>query len=271
MKAERRHQLQQSDLAKVITKAPSFWQESGGKLLAGVIVVLVIVILVQYRMRTKRQGIVQATQEITNARRINEEIQQLALFAGAPAQELATRRRVSFNEANDALTRAMQASDEPRFQAEALLAKGDLNWSLAMLPPIPGAATQPHLGVKDPKDLLANAAEAYQAVLNNFPDQKHAAIAARFGMAAVHENRHEWDAAKAQYEKLALDAKDIPSYQTLAAARLNALAEISTPVITGTPATMPDIPPAPGTQPVPDILRPPSTTTSTTTTSTTKP
>jgi len=31
MKAQRRHELQQSDLAKVIKQAPGFWQQSGGK------------------------------------------------------------------------------------------------------------------------------------------------------------------------------------------------------------------------------------------------
>jgi predicted negative regulator of RcsB-dependent stress response len=263
MKAERRHKLQQSDLAKVITKAPTFWQESGGKLLAGVIIVLVIVILFQYRMRTKRQGIQQASQEISTARRINEEIQQLAVLAGAPTQEMATRRRVYFNDANDALTRAMQVTDDPKLQAEALLAKGDINWSLAMLPAIPGASTQPSLGVKDPKDLLANAAEAYKAVLDNYPDQKYAVIAARFGMAAINENRGEWDAAKAQYEKAALDAKNFPAYQSLASIKLTTLNELKAPVITGKPSTMPDIPPAgtPATQAVPEILRPNAATT----------
>jgi len=31
MKAQRRHELQQSDLAKVIKQAPGFWQQSGGR------------------------------------------------------------------------------------------------------------------------------------------------------------------------------------------------------------------------------------------------
>jgi hypothetical protein len=154
MKAQRRHELQENELAKVIKNAPGFWQESGGKFLAGAIIILVIVVLVRYRISSKQQGQAQALQEVATARRMIEEI---ATLGYGPASDIAPRRRLFFNDANDALQRAMQASDDPKLQAEALIAKGDLSWTLATLPPIPGAATQPTLQVRDPKDLLATA------------------------------------------------------------------------------------------------------------------
>ena len=60
MKAERRHELAENELAKVIKGAPTFWQQSGGKFLLGLIVVLLIVILIQYRIRTNREGLAAA-------------------------------------------------------------------------------------------------------------------------------------------------------------------------------------------------------------------
>mgnify|MGYP003481722214 CR=1 FL=1 len=45
MKAQRRHELRENELAKVIKGAPSFWQQSGGKLLAALIAVVVIILM----------------------------------------------------------------------------------------------------------------------------------------------------------------------------------------------------------------------------------
>jgi hypothetical protein len=255
MKAQRRHELQENELAKVIKNAPTFWQESGGKFLAGAIVVLIIVILIQYRVSSRRTSQAQALQEISTARRVTEELANVVF--GDPNDQ-ATRRRLFFNDANDALARAMQASDDPKLQAEALVAKGDLNWQLAALPPVPGATTQQALQVRDPKDLLANSAEAYQAVLSNFSDQKYAAIAARFGLAAIAENRKDWDTAKSHYEKAAVETKGMPAYQSMASVRLGLLDQLKTPVIIGKPATQPELGAPPATTQISPLVAAPA-------------
>ncbi|HYO07465.1 MAG TPA: hypothetical protein VER17_00705 [Tepidisphaeraceae bacterium] len=259
MKAERRHELQENELAKVIKKAPNFWQESGGKFLAVSVAVLVIVLLIRYRITSTRQAAVLATERLSNARAFIDELgdprMAAAMMMGAPG-DMANQRRVQFNEANNAIADAIRLSDDKKIQAEALLAKGDLSWTLASLPPIPGSATQPALLIRDPKDLLNTATEAYQQVVNNYADQKYAHVAARFGLAAVAENRSEWEQARTQYEKVATEAKDLPAYQQLAAQRLVRLNEIRQPVLLGTPAVLPPMPTIPGTRPVPDLLRP---------------
>ena len=53
--------------------------------------------------------------------------------------------------------------------------------------------------MKPPKEYLATAAEAYQTVISSYADVTHADIAARFGLAAIHEQRGEWDAGQVQY------------------------------------------------------------------------
>ena len=153
MKAQRRHDLQQNDLSKVITKAPTFWQQSGGKFLAVLVAVLVIVILIRYRISTNRQGQVQARDSLAQARTAINELQGTvqASFSPGAANEAAVQRRSAFNEGNAALSQAMTLSDDRKLQAEALIARGDLNWTAATLPELPGAATQPSLQLRDPR------------------------------------------------------------------------------------------------------------------------
>ena len=260
MKAQRRHKLAENELARVITKAPSFWQDSGGKFLAACVAVLVIVILVRYRINSNRESALAAVQNLATARTIIEEELRRPEVLGVftPPQDAATRRRTLFNDANDAIGRAMTLSDDKKISAEALLAKADLAWTLANLPPLPGAATKPSLGLRDPNELISSAAEAYQTIITNYPDEKYAAIAARFGLAAIAENKGDFDAAKAHYEKVATEAKDFPAYQQLATSRLAMLDTLRKPVLLAPPATEP----AATTKPIsiPDLIRPPTTT-----------
>jgi hypothetical protein len=147
------------------------------------------------------------------------------------------------NDASNAIAEAMRLSDDRKIQAEALIAKGDLNWTLANQPTLQGASTQPSLQLgKDPKELTNLAADAYQTVLSNYADLKYAAIAARFGLAAIAENRGEFDAAKSQYEKIKSENPDSGAFIDQADARLRALEIIRQPVILAAPTTVPTIP-----------------------------
>ena len=243
MKAERRHQLQDNTLAKVITKAPTWWQESGGKMLAAALAVLLIVLLVRYRITSGREARAKAADNLATARAMIDQINQLSLMQMAPPQELAVRRKSFMNDASNAIAQAMRLSDDQKVQAEALIAKGDLNWALANQPVLQGAATQPSLQLgKVPTELIHLAAEAYQAVLNNYADLKHATVAARFGLAAIAENRGEWDAAKSHYEKIKSDNPEGGPFTDQADARLRALDVIRQPVVLAAPTTLPSLP-----------------------------
>ena len=240
MKAKRRHELQQNELAKVIKKAPTFWEDWGSRALALAIAVLIVVILVRYRINSNRQAAAAAVGNLAAARTAIEELAHMAMAPPtAPAPAIASERRQFFNDANNAITDAMRESDDRKIQAEALVAKGDLYFTMASLPPIEGAATQPMLMSKDPKELLSGAHEAYTSVVENYADQAFAKIAARFGLAALAENKGDFDAAKTQYEKLAGETNDWPAYQHAAAVRLNALVDLRKPVRIAQPATIP--------------------------------
>jgi hypothetical protein len=265
MKAERRHELAENELAKVIKGAPTFWQQSGGKFLLGLIVVLLIIVLIQYRMRAGREGVAQATEQLALARGYVDQLQNDAAqmaWMFAPPHEVTQRRKLALSEANSAIDSALRLSDERRIEAEAMLTRGDLNWAAASLPQVPGAATQPALQMKPSKEYLATAAEAYQTVTNNYSDITHADIAARFGLAAIHEQRGEWDQAKQIYAKIAADAGKLAAYKQLADARMTAVDMLRNPVIVGKPATEPAMPesmnPFPAsTRPIPPTIAAP--------------
>jgi hypothetical protein len=166
-----------------------------------------------------------------------------------PPQELASRRRSLFSEAGQAIDQVSELADTPTLQSEGLIAKGDLNWTLANLPELPGASTQPNLQVtRDPKDLIKAAEDAYQTVLSKYSDQQAAAIAARFGLAAIAENRGDWDAAKKQYETVASTANVPQAYLEQARIRLQKLPELQQPVKIEMPTTMPALTDFPTTQ-----------------------
>src|SRR5688572_2922948 len=262
MKAERRHALAENELAKVIKGAPTFWQQSGGEFLLGLVVVLLIILLLQYRMRSNREGLAQASEHLSMARSFIDQLQaetaQMS-WMFAPPHDVTIRRKQAISEANAAIENALRLSEERRIEAEAMLTRGDLNWTAASLPPVPGAATQPSLQMKPSKEYLATAAEAYQTVASSYSDITHADIAARFGLAAIHEQRGEWDQAKAIYGKIAADTSKLGAYKELAEARLTAVDTLRQPVIMGKPATepaMPDFPKSPTTQIPPTIAAP---------------
>ncbi len=111
-------------------------------------------------------------------------------------------------------------------KAQALLLKGDFNFDMANLPDLPGAATQPALRPAESADsLLSNAADAYTQILQNYGSDASAVTAAHFGLAAVAENRGDWNDAKAQYQAV-LDSGTEAPYKALASRRLLLLPQL---------------------------------------------
>ena len=260
MKAERRHELAENELAKVIKGAPTFWQQSGGKFLLGLIVVLLIIVLIQYQRRTAREGMAEAKSQLALARDLTDQLQldtAQMTWLFAPPQETIGRRKAALSEATNALDSALSLSDDRRIEAEAMLARGDLHWTAARLPEVPGAATQPALQMKSRKEYLSSAAEAYQAVVNGYTDVTHADMAARFGLAAIHEERGEWDAAEKMYKSIVADSGNITAYNGLAEGRLNILPTLRQPVIFGKPTTEPALA---SDKAIPPLIAAPATT-----------
>ena len=159
------------------------------------------------------------------------------------------RQRV-YTSATDAVQMVLDAADDPRLLAEARLARGDLNWKLANFPDIPGAATQPALQFpRSRQDLLNTAAESYLNVVEDPAAPPESQRTARLGLAAVYENRREWDKARAEYQKIVNDTSVPKPFKDLAADRLNDLDKVQRPPLIGAPATAENTLPTTGATP----------------------
>src|SRR5215216_2265277 len=118
MKAQRRHDLQENELSKVIRKAPGFWQESGGKFLAACVAVVVIVVLVRYRVSSNREASQQAMQNLSMARGTIAELQGMRRYISlAPADIVSQQQRQYYNDANNLIGNAIGISDDRKIQA----------------------------------------------------------------------------------------------------------------------------------------------------------
>jgi hypothetical protein len=160
-----------------------------------------------------------------------------------PGQQLVEVRKRWSDDARAAIDAVAGSATDPKLLAEALVAKGDLNWALAQMDDVPEATTQPSLRLDaDPKTLLAAAESAYTEVLTQHADQKEAVIAANFGLAAVYESLGNWDNAKQKYQQILDDTNVAEAFRTQAKFRLERAADWSKPVLLAAatqPATQP--------------------------------
>jgi hypothetical protein len=244
MKAERRHELQTNALAKVVKRAPETWQQYGGRILLAAVAVILVIFLVRYQITTSRANRRQAADSLAMARQMIDQIRDTLPFPGqATPQQVASIRRQSASQAEGAIETAVASSDDRSVTAEALIARGDLNWTLATLPELPGAATQPTLKYeRDEKTLLDLASESYKSVLEQFSDQPASVTAARFGLGAIAENRGNWDAARQHYETIEKNQNIAAAYRTQARVRLSSIDRWKTPPLIAPPSTAPTTP-----------------------------
>jgi hypothetical protein len=241
MKAERRHELQQNTLDQALTRAPDLARKYGGMILLVTLAVIVGYMLIRYRISSAREGHRIATENLATARTNIDQLGQLHTLPIAPQQLLDHRKRLA-DDARLAIDSVTNGVSDPKLLAEALLAKGDLNWALAQMDEPPAAATQPALRLDtDKKTLLGEAESAYQEVANGHPEQRETVIAARFGLAAVHEANGAWDKAKAEYDMIAKDESASAAYREQAKFRLERADQWSRPV-TLAAATQPAAP-----------------------------
>jgi hypothetical protein len=239
MKAERRHELQQNSLAGFLENFPIYLRVYADRILLVVVLILMVVVLIRWRMNANATRAVQLGNDLATAKGA---VQQLAnIDPMGPGEQLATIRGQKIDEVNQAIDNIANNSSsvDPAIQAQALVTKADLNWALANSPPLRGAATQPMLQLpKSSTEYLDTAADAYQQVLKSYPDQKDAVLSSEFGLAAIEENRHNWDGATKYYEQI--KSSDVePMYKDLADARIKSLPDLKEPLLIGTLTTKP--------------------------------
>jgi hypothetical protein len=254
MKAERRHELKQNSLVRSLEGIPNRGKEFASRLSLGLVLVALVVVLIRYRMNSNAEQVAKARAFLAEA---NSSIRLLTsanpeqifdgslffAFPGNEAREAQGRNEVyttGIKAVDDALAAA--PSGDAQIHAQALIARGDLNFSLANLPPIPGAATRPSLAPPAPQDqLLKDAESAYNQVLQQYPGDIAMVTSARFGIAAVAEDRAGldpagaaslWDKARDQYQAIS-DSSASQSLRVIADNRKALVDQLSKPPLVG--------------------------------------
>jgi len=251
MKAERRHELQQNTLARFLDNLPVMARLYADRILLVVVLVLLVIVLIRWRINSNAA---RATQIADNLATAKSSLKQLEMMrTSGPPEQIASFRNKIIADVNDAIEQIASnaSSSDAKLQAQALVTRGDLYWTLANSPPVPGAATQPVLALpKNSEEYLAMAAESYEQVLRTFPNDKEATLAANFALAAIAENRRNWDEATKIYNQIKnSDAHKM--YKDLAEARLKLIPEIKEPLLVGDLTSKP-----PGVEPL--VLAPTS-------------
>jgi hypothetical protein len=195
-----------------------------------------LILLIRHRINAAAEAKNATANALANAQRYVEQL-------GAQDSQLPTdiaraqARKKIMGDVQTAIAQVLeQTSDanDPALRAEAKMAEANMYWTLANLPALPGASTMPGASLDTTTDLLNKAETGYQNVLKNYGSQKLARTTALFSLAAVEENRHNFDKAKEYYQKLSTD-KEVPvMFQNLAKNREALLPKLKTPMYIGT-------------------------------------
>lgn len=252
MKAERRHELKTNALARGLEGLPQYAQLYGNRALLVVIAILALILIVRYRMESNRQATARAREEVEIARREVDRLRDVEFWRLGSPENVADFRNEAAQKANDAIKQAQALSDDPAIRAQAYLVQGDLDWRLANFPELPGATTRPdQLGLPrlgSPSamtrdDYLKQSESAYGEVLRLAPPGDHLAMTtARFSLAAIAENRRDWDGATRFYQEIINDPQASKGLKDFAQQRIKELDDLRQPPLLAQNTTQPAVP-----------------------------
>jgi hypothetical protein len=244
---------QEEKKTKTLSQMPEegllgFFQQNASRILLGLTLAVLAVLIVRYRIATNQERQTAAKTAGVRARSDLDQLRQALLLSDAPVDMLATRRDQLTAQVLANLSEALAdgADSDNSLRADAYATRGDLYWTLANSPVFPEAATRPSLATKDSPDTYLSEAETdYQHILTNYPDQMLDWANAELGLAAIAENRHNWDQASKRYNEI-LSRTDAPDmFKSIAQIRLGLLDRMRLPTLVGPyPASAPTTAPS---------------------------
>jgi tetratricopeptide (TPR) repeat protein len=239
MKSEHRHELKTNDLAKSLLTFQDYAKEYGGRVILGVLIVILGIFLIVQRMGSSRSQAAKSQDDLAYARTM---IDRLGHATVGPDGRVSVRPAEVEN-VREVLSRVRDKASDKNVLAAATVAQGDYCWAMANYPDVPAAATQPSLRPeKDRGELLKEAQAAYQQALTEYPDQTISAIAAHFGLAAISENLRNWDEAKRHYEAVKAMSTADDEFKAYADDKLKRLEAMRQPMLVGLVAEKIELP-----------------------------
>jgi hypothetical protein len=124
-------------------------------------------------------------------------------------------------------------------KANAYLLRGDMYWYLANLPPLPGSESEPSLRLSDSSDeLLRRSSDSYQQVVKDpaLAAEHEAVDSAHLGLAAIAENRGNWDEANKELEAVRDDPNAMKVLAEQAGDQVNSLSALQHPLYIAPPS-----------------------------------
>jgi hypothetical protein len=249
MKAERRHELKTNSLVSGLEHFPEHWKEYGSRILLTILIAAITFLLVRYwRERATTQD-KQIANSLESTRNELAMLRQLPLQIGGaePASLIADQRQHLAQEADQSIATVLNSSKSVGELTSAYLSRGDLDWTLANFPELPGAETQPALKVSNREALLDQARASYEKVLEPASSPTPFDIYyARMGLAAIAENQGQWAKAKEQYQAISSAANLPDAFKEDARVKALRLEKIQSPVLivqAPVAAATPEVPP----------------------------
>jgi len=263
MKSKRQEEPRKKTLSPQWQDWPEFFQQNASRILLGLTLVVLAVLIIRYRIASAQERQATARAAAVRARQDLQQLKQDMLFSSAPPERVAAEREQLAAQVLAELSEVLNDSSDSdtTLRADAYTIRGDLYWTLANSPVFSEATTRPMLAMKEPPDTLLSEAEAdYRHVVDQYPSQLMDWATAQFGLAAIAENRSNWDEAQKRLEEVE-NRSDAPDMlKSTAQIQTGLLERIRQPVLVGPyPTTVPTTAPtaatppatAPSTQPLP--------------------
>jgi hypothetical protein len=239
MKAERRHELQTNTLDRTIRNLPEYWREHGSKIALALIAVLLVIVLVRMYFNNRAEKAARVAENLSVARSAIAGLRDSVFWSSERMSPLDIKRRTDEirQDVDKSLNEVLNEAPDAAQQAEVSILRGDLYYALYMLGEAPEAATQPALrSEKKPEQMMQEAERRYKEVLDQAGSLPSTLTArARFGLAAIAENQHNFDAAKAHYEAIQKDTTLASALRDQAQGRIGALKEVQKERVIGRP------------------------------------
>ncbi len=229
MKATRRHDLQENELAKTLGDAVAYLRQNANWIVGGVVAVVVVALLVWYGFN---QRTVTRQKQWQRYFALSNGVQYQGRQTGAEAQSIPTRLR------QDLLELAGETSQQN------LAAWANVQIGYSGFEELTRRRTDLDAAAVDV--LAGETRSGYERVIANYPAQTPAVGEAHLGLGKLLESLRNFDGARSEYQAvLAMEGKVEPLTISQAHSRLGELGKWSEPVVFPASAPAQELRPTP--------------------------
>ena len=243
MDSQHRHELKTNALASGLTSLPELFRKHSSKLLTVVAIVLLVVAAVRYKRSQDAVREMEVSQSLASGlaslAELNSRIYSPLGLLSEERQKMCDDAETNVKTAVEKVVNESDPKHDAGRLATAYAALGDLYWTLANHSPI--ATTQPATQpTTRPTHYLDLSRDAYLKVTKDFADQTQIVTAARFALAAIAENKRDWNAARGEYRAILESTTVLAADKLMAERRIAGVDELEKPLLR-LPASQPVI------------------------------